>query len=121
MEYVTTLPVSRSLTHSSVGRKQVSQYMRGGTTVRLQRRHLLPQVSPSLSPPRNLDIASPVLQAYLRSAKCVVTRYVPARNSCADISVPGKLATLLLIPSPRRVRAPPSRDSPRRTLSRPGS
>src|SRR5438445_12235930 len=67
MEKVLTVPVSLIWTHSSVGRKHCSQYIRGGTRIRLQFIHFLAMILLSLSSDRKRLIATPAAQLYLGS------------------------------------------------------
>ncbi len=56
---VLTIPVSPTKTHSSDGRKQSSQNMRGGIMILLHEWHARPMMRPFLSSARYLPIATP--------------------------------------------------------------
>src|SRR5216683_5709226 len=81
MENVLTVPVSLTWTHSSVGRKHCSQYIRGGTRILSHLWHFLANIFPSFNSVRNLLIATPAAQLYFGSNLYTMSRYLPCLTS----------------------------------------
>src|SRR5207249_10059367 len=67
IEKVLIVPVSLMRTHSSVGRKHCSQYIRGGTRIRSHLMHFLAIILPSFNSAKKRLIATPAAQLYLGS------------------------------------------------------